>query len=146
MVPYRTIWYHIVPYATIWYHMIPYGTIWYHMIPYLALPKPSPPPPPIRRYTPAIRSLYVSLYAATYTPDSPIRSLYAGPYTPECCFEWFWPPSGRPTFCPSVRPSYRPTVPRFSLSSSLPFSYTPTYMSDCFFDTENATYTPLYAA
>ena len=44
MVPYGTIWYHIVPYGTIkylmvpsgtlWYHKVPYGTIWYHMAPH----------------------------------------------------------------------------------------------------------------
>ena len=80
----------------------------------MALPKPSAPPP-IRRYTPAIRSLYVSLYAATYTPDSPIRglyvSLYAGPYTPECCFEWFWPPfSPQKQSSTPFRPSHRPSI------------------------------------
>ncbi len=32
MVPYYTIWYHIVQYGTILYNMVPYCTIWYHIV------------------------------------------------------------------------------------------------------------------
>ena len=34
MVPYGAIWYHMVPYGTLWCHMVPYDTIWYQMVPY----------------------------------------------------------------------------------------------------------------
>ena len=168
MVPYGTIWYLMVPYGTIWYHMVPYGTTWYHMVPYGTIGYhmwlcQNHRQPFIRRYMPAIRSLYVSLYAATYTPDSPIRSLYvrlyAGPYTPEYCFAWCWPPCSLqkrsskmlPHLCkkcchpitdlnatirlsvrPTIRPSHHPSIFPVFIA---PFSYTPTYTSDCFFDT-----------
>ena len=105
-------------------------------------------PSPIRRLYATYTQLYARPIRPKYTPDSPIRSLYvrlyAGPYTPEYCFAWCWPPcslqkrsskmlphlckkcchpitdlnaSGHP---PAVRPSDRPTIHRFSLSSSLP--------------------------
>ena len=34
MIPYCTIWYHIIQYDTILYNMIPYCTIWYHIVKY----------------------------------------------------------------------------------------------------------------
>ena len=34
MIPYCTIWYHIVQYGSILYNMVPYCTIWYHIVQY----------------------------------------------------------------------------------------------------------------
>ena len=43
MVPYCTIWYHIVQYGTILCNMVPYCTIWYHIVQYVTLVLPARP-------------------------------------------------------------------------------------------------------